>query len=39
MENHCPFAAAFKHMYGVKLEEDHEAEEHGEELPQVQMYF
>ena len=29
MENHYPFAAAFKHMYEVKLEEDHEAEEHG----------
>ena len=39
MENYNPFAAAFKYMYEVELEEHRRAEERGEELPQVQMYF
>ena len=39
MENHNPFAAAFKYMYEVELEEHRRVEERGEELPQVQMYF
>ena len=39
MENHNPFAAAFKHMYEVELEEHRRAEERAEGLPQVQMYF
>ena len=39
MEKYNPFAAAFKYMYEVELEEHRQAEERGEELPQVQMYF
>ena len=39
MENHNPFAAAFKHMYEVKLQKHHQAEDRSVELPQVQMYF
>ena len=39
VENHNPFATAFKYMYEVELEEHRRGEEHGEQLPQVQMYF
>ena len=38
MENHNPFAAAFKHMQEVKLQK-HQAEDRSAELPQVQMYL
>ena len=39
MKKHNPFAAAFKHMDEVELEEHHRAQLQREELPQVQMYF
>ena len=39
IENHNPFAAAFKYMCEVELEGHCRAEERGEELLQVQMYF
>ena len=33
------FAATFKHMYEVELEEHRRAQLQGEELPQAKMYF
>ena len=35
VENHNPFATAFKYMYEVELEEHRRGEEHGEQLLQV----
>ena len=39
LRQHNPFAAAYRHMHEVKLEENTLAEANGEEPPNVRMYL
>ena len=39
LHQHNPFAAAYRHMYEVELEENHLAKANGEEPPKVRMYL